>query len=132
MRLYGCRRALPTPRRPGRRAPGSGDVAIEMTRQNGAKVKPATAAASLMQAQADEPVELERHSGCTAAGRALAQSRWNSAPISSAILYGSGSLRLLSSTTVSRCAGQRTITLRKPMVSPECHKVSPVMRQPKP
>ncbi len=34
--------------------------------------------------------------------------------------------------TVSRRAGQRTMTLRKPTDSPECHTVSPVIRQPKP
>ena len=32
----------------------------------------------------------------------------------------------------SRRFGQRTMTLRKPIDSPECHTVSPVMRQPKP
>ncbi len=42
------------------------------------------------------------------------------AAIRSASGYGSGALRLVSTTTVSRSAGQRTITLRKPMVSPEC------------
>ena len=36
----------------------------------------------------------------------------------SAVRYGSGSLRSLSSTTVRRRRGQRTITLRKPIVSP--------------
>lgn len=45
---------------------------------------------------------------------------------------GSGWLRLLSRTIVIRRSGQRIMTLRKPMVSPECHSVSPVMRQPKP
>ena len=38
-----------------------------------------------------------------------------------AVAYGSGSLRLVRTTTVSRWSGKRTITLRKLTVSPECH-----------
>ena len=60
----------------------------------------------------------------------------NKSAMASAVLYGAGSSRLVNMMTVSRSSGKRTITLRKLVVSPECHSVRrprcSLMRQPKP
>src|SRR6185312_15373352 len=68
----------------------------------------------------------------THAGVSPGRHGWKIPAIASAVREGSGALRLLSRTIVKCCFGHRTMTLRKPMLSPECQMVSPVMRQPNP